>query len=306
MTTSARPRVLILANRDKPAVVDALRDLLPWLRERSEIVAEPDINELSHETAHELPDADFGIVLGGDGTLLAQARHLRDRDVPLLGVNFGKLGFLAEFHIDDLKTSWDTIVSGQCRQSSRLLIEAALIDATYSDRWPSPDDMRIESHCRQRWVALNDAVLTAGEPFRMIEMELAIDPRDQRTEPTVVSSDGVIVSTPSGSTAYNLAAGGPIIAADLEAFVMTALCPHSLAFRPIVLSADCTIHLRLRRGNPGTTLVVDGQKSLTMDEGEQIIIRRYARRVQLIQNPNLSFWKVLARKMHWAARPRSG
>ncbi len=303
---TTRPRVIILANRDKPAVVEALTDLRPWLDARCDVVAEPDIKSLSNDAADDLPDADLAIVLGGDGTLLAQARHLRDRDVPLLGVNFGKLGFLAEFSVDELQASWDTIVAGRFTTTPRLMIEISVADAALADSWPDPNDPEVAEHTRRRWVGMNDAVITAGEPFRMIDIDLAIDPHNGDTTPTVISSDGIIVSTPSGSTAYNAAAGGPIIAPDLDALVLTALSPHSLAFRPIVVGAGATIHLRLRQANPGTALVVDGQKSLTLAEGEQLIIRRYARDVRLIQNPRLSFWKVLARKLRWAARPRSG
>jgi NAD+ kinase len=295
-----RPRLLILANREKPPVVEAMESLRPWLEQRAQIVAEPPIQAMTRATAAELPEADLAIVLGGDGTLLAQARQIVDLNLPLLGVNFGKLGFLAEFNLDDLQRHWDTIVQGRARTTSRLLIDARVFGSELDGHWA---DAESDGEPKFQGVALNDTVITAGEPFRMIELELAIDPQDGPSNPTVITSDGVIVATPSGSTAYNLAAGGPIVNPNLDAFTITAICPHSLAFRPIVLSADCHIYLRLRRANAGTTLVLDGQLSVKLEPGEQVLVRRYPSAIRLIQNPSLNYWKMLAKKMHWAARP---
>lgn len=290
-------RVMILANHAKPQVTEALKAFRPWLAERAEIVAELNSAEVTAATAANLPAADLALVLGGDGTLLAQARALVDRPEPLLGVNFGKLGFLAEFSLADLKAHWDDIAAGRCRTSERMILDVEVIGRRAGDQRGTP---------RFDCVALNDAVITAGPPFRMVELELLIDPNAHRGQPTIFSSDGVIVSTPSGSTAYNLAAGGPIVSPDVEAVCITPLCPHSLSFRPIVASAASTLNLRLRRANPGTTLVIDGQRSITLEEGDEVRISRDRRRLTLLHNPTLNYWKLLAEKLHWAARPRSG
>ncbi len=295
-------RVLILANRSKPMVVEALEELRPWLAARATIVAEPDVCELSSLNAVDLPHADLSLVLGGDGTMIAQARNMVDLGIPMLGVNFGKLGFLAEFSLSDLKTHWETVVSRRCRATRRLLIDVQVYADGQSD-WVDVREPGAEP--RFRSLAMNDAVVTAGPPYRMIEMDLAIDPLASEDVATTFSGDGAIVATPSGSTAYNLAAGGPIVTPAIDALCVTPLCPHSLAFRPLVVNAACCVHLRLRQANTGTTLVIDGQVSTNISEGEQVVIRKYPRQLTLIQNPALDYWRMLAKKLHWAARPVS-
>ncbi|HEX7010748.1 MAG TPA: NAD(+)/NADH kinase, partial [Phycisphaeraceae bacterium] len=155
-----------------------------------------------------------------------------------------------------------------------------------------------------RSVAMNDAVITAGPPYRMIELELAIEPSVSRTSATRFAGDGVIVATPSGSTAYNIAAGGPIVSPGIDGLCVTAICPQSLAFRPIVYSASSDTWVAVHRANAGTTLVIDGQISCRLEVGQQVLIRRHDQSLQLVHNPSLSYWQMLASKMHWAARPR--
>lgn len=304
MSASAKPRVIILANRSKAPVVAALDDLRPWIEQRAELVAEPDVAALSRESAAALPSADFGVVLGGDGTMLALARALVDRDIPLLGVNFGKLGFLAEFSVETLKAHWETVVANRCRTTSRLMLTVGV--------YPSEANIGCDGQAPSETVkpifeslALNDAVVTAGPPFRLIELDLVIDPAGTRNRPTSLSADGLIVSTASGSTAYNLAAGGPIVSPQVDGLCVTTLCPHSLSVRPLVVSADVDICLRLTRANEGTTLVMDGQVSTPLCENQQVRVRRFGRAFRIIHQPDLNYWKMLARKMGWAAHPRS-
>lgn len=295
------PRLIILANHNKPLVTESLGGVRPWLESRAKIVAEPDITRLTPDVAATLPPADLALILGGDGTLLAQARLLADLGIPVLGVNFGKLGFLAEFSLDDLRRHWDLIVSGQCRTSRRMLLDVTVHEvpsegcAESPERWPAA---KFES------IAVNDAVITAGPPFRMIELEITIDPGPRQASAATFTGDGVIVSTPSGSTAYNLAAGGSIVSPDVDAMGITPICPHTLALRPIVVKADAGICLRVHRANEGTTLVIDGQIPQRLQSGEQVFIRRHERALLLVHNPDLSYWEMLARKLHWAVRPR--
>ena len=274
MRRRALPRVILLANRLKAPVVEALRKLRPWLRQRARIVAEPDLRSSPGRKTVQLPRADLAVVLGGDGTLLAQARHLLDQGVPIVGVNFGKLGFLAEFGLEDFQQNWDGIVSGRCQISHRVVIDVAVFDAGMSDPWVTP---RTRAKPRFQSLALNDAVITLGPPFRMIELDLAIDPTPRHSGVTTFSGDGVIVATPSGSTAYNLAAGGPIVSPEVDGLCITPICPHSLAFRPIVVHAGRTVALRLKLANAGTTLVIDGQIPVTLSPGQQVIVRRHRR-----------------------------
>lgn len=296
-----RPRVLILANRRKDGVAEALASFGPWLKTRGQVVGEYDTRDVNRHTVSELPDADLALVLGGDGTLLSQARVMVDHGTPLLGVNFGKVGFLAEFSIDSIKAHWDAIVTGACRMSRRMMLDVTVfpIDAPeWGDNGAKMPEATFHS------VAMNDVVVTAGAPFRMIEIELAIEPGRSRTSATSFSGDGVVVSTPSGSTAYNLAAGGPIVSPGIHGICVAPICPQSLAFRPIVYHADCETWLAIRRANEGTTLVIDGQESCTLMHGQQVRVVQYGKNLSLVHNPDFNYWKMLAHKMHWAARPR--
>jgi NAD+ kinase len=295
----SKPKVILIANKTKPLVDEAVVDLGAWLKRRAQVVAQ--VGELlSGEQANDLPDADFAIVLGGDGTLLTQARALADRDLPLLGVNFGKLGFLAEFNVDDLKQNWDEIAQGKCRTSKRLALHVEVHSQRRKDDGDTPP--------RFTALAMNDAVITAGPPYRMIDLELVVSPgagmHQAKDHATRFSADGVIVATPSGSTAYNLAAGGPIVSPEVDAVCVTPLCPHSLSFRPIIAAASHELSLIINRANEGTTLVIDGQDSVTLFDCDRVIIRRGDRHMNLIHNPAINYWQLLATKLHWAARPR--
>lgn len=302
MTKAKRqPRLWIFANRKMVQVNSALKKFLPWLGERAKIVADPDIESVTRENASDLPKADMALVFGGDGTLLAQARKIVDQEVPIIGINFGKLGFLAEFTIDDLKKHWDEVTQLQCPVSQRLLIELSVYDDTVP-RWGNGTWKEFKPILRT--VALNDVVVMAGPPFRMIDLDLAIDPKVHGSHTTQFTADGVIVSTPSGSTAYNLSAGGPIISPGIDAIGITPLCPHSLAFRPIIVNAESNIWFHLMRVNEGTTLVIDGQDSISIKAGQQILVRGYEHSLKLVQNPDITYWQMLAKKLNWAARPR--
>ena len=148
--------------------------------------------------------------------------------------------------------------------------------------------------------ALNDAVVTAGPPFRMIELEVS-----EEDEPGVkYYGDGLIVSTSSGSTAYNVSAGGPIINPDVEAFCITPICPHSLSFRPVVVSSQSTVLIVASRVNEGTTLFCDGQASTKLSGGEKVVVRRGESDALLIENPDARRWSSLAEKLHWAVSPK--
>ena len=303
-----RPRVLLLCNTGKPHVNEALTTFRPWLIERADLVGDFGTREVTMDSIDTLPDADLAIVLGGDGTLLSQARVMAERDVPILGINFGKLGFLAEFSVDDVKKHWEAIASGKVRRSERIMLEVAV----YPEGAPQWGGLNggVESEPAvmpepvYKGTALNDAVVVAGQPFRMLEIGLIIEPQWSRKSATTFAGDGVIVSTPSGSTAYNLSAGGPIISPGIDGMCVSALNPQSLAFRPIVFSGqyDCWMHLH--RANPGTTLVLDGLAATPLSVGQQICVAKYGKSLTLMHNPELSYWTMLSHKMHWAARPR--
>ncbi len=286
-------RVLVIANGHKPQVSSALETLLPELRKKATLVG---LVDDAHSDLVSF-DADLVVVLGGDGTLLSVARRLADRQVPLMGVNFGRLGFLAGFTPEELPAYLEMAINGQLKARPRMSIEASVLPA---GQHVDPTDRSALRRVRRfAATALNDAVVTAGAPFHMIELEISADGHTG----VCYSGDGVIISTPSGSTAYNISAGGPIVSADLDCICVTPICPHSLAFRPVVISAESVVHVRGQRLNPGTTLFCDGQASTPLVAGEQVIIQRSDHDVLIIDHPQHREWRTLAQKLHWAISP---
>lgn len=286
--------VLLLVNRTKPRVCDALGEIRDLLERHGTVAGELDTIGPPLTDDH---GADMIMVLGGDGTLLAQARRCVDLGLPMIGVNLGTLGFLAEFDLDALKRQAPSLLGdGELELTERLLIEADVVGADGAVAFSG--------------LALNDAVITAGPPFRMIEIALRVDGEESAT----LNGDGVIVSTPVGSTGYSVSAGGPIVAPSVDAISITPIAAHSLSFRPIVVPSASTIELDLRRANraggngaleggEGTTLVLDGQVLLPLEEGCRVVIRRHGRVARLVHNRETSYWATLMRKMHWAAAP---
>ena len=291
-------RLFIVANTAKPLVAKALDELRAWGAGGAARVVGV---ETDHE--HDLSgvEADVVLVLGGDGTLLSVARRLRGRQVPVMGVNFGRLGFLASFTPDNFWPHLKRHVDGEpLPVRARHMLEASVVPAAV--RCDAADCAEVEARRRFVATALNDAVVTAGPPFHMIELEIAAD-----SEAGVrYFGDGVIVSTSSGSTAYNVSAGGPIINPDVEAFCITPICPHSLSFRPVVISSKSTVVIRGVRVNPGTTVFCDGQESTRLAAGEKVVVRRSPHDVLLVEAPGAHQWRSLAEKLNWAATPKYG
>jgi NAD+ kinase len=289
-------RLLLIANLSKPKVRPAVDELLPWLTERVGHV------EVDAEKKRDLcVDCDFDaiLVLGGDGTLLSTARRLRGRQVPVMGVNFGRLGFLSSFTPDELQSAFEQFVVGKLPISQRQMLDVAVIGKDKPDVDPL-DCGAVGAAARFTCTALNDCVMTAGPPFRMIELDLGID------GPTGVRyfGDGVIVATASGSTAYNVSAGGPILWPSVEGICITPLCPHSLSFRPVVVGMNSHIVATMMRVNRGTTLVCDGQDTCDLDAGDRVVICRSERTLMLVENPHARQIRTLAEKLYWGSTPR--
>lgn len=291
-------RVLMLVNRSKTEICAQLGRVRSIVTSAGgEVVGERDAFPDGPVSLAETNGAQVVMILGGDGTILAQARRFAHLRLPLLGLNFGKLGMLAQFDINSLEAHAPAIFgSGEPALLTRRMIDVRV------RRAGRPAGTEPES----AGAALNDAVITAGEPFRMIETILSID--GQRG-PTAMG-DGVVVSTPSGSTAYNASAGGPILAPDVDALVITPIAAQSLSFRPVVVRASSTVKLTMTRvnvttdGSAGTSLVLDGQVACRLGTGDEVIIAAHPEPVLFVRNPGENYWETLIQKMHWAARPR--
>ncbi len=287
-------RVFVVANLTKPAVAEALHSLILWLNHHATLAG------IETNRDHNLAqiEADLILVLGGDGTLLSVVRRLHGRQIPVMGVNFGRLGFLANFTPEHLHDWLDTYLRRGLPVRPRQMLEASVIPAHTPCTWCSDED--IVRTRRFVATALNDAVITAGPPFRMIELGITAN----SDEGVRYYGDGIIVATASGSTAYNVSAGGPIIDSDVEAMCITPICPHSLSFRPVVVSSKSTVVVTANRVNSGTTLFCDGQASTPLTAGDRIIIRRNPADVLLVENPRDREWRTLAEKLNWASIPR--
>jgi len=287
-------RLFIVANFDKPQIRPALDAWLPLIRAKVDLVGVTDEWEGNFAGL----EADVVLVLGGDGTLLGCARQLRGRSIPVMGVNFGRLGFLASFTPETFLQALDELVAGRLPVRHRMMAEASVVGAEVACAITDPAE--VVRHRRFVATALNDAVITAGPPFHMVELALGVDGEDGAK----YFGDGVIVCTPSGSTAYNMSAGGPIMSPEVEAFCITPICPHSLSFRPVVVSAKSTIVITANHVNEGTTLFCDGQVSTKLQKGDKILIRRSEHDMLLIENPHMRDWRELAEKLNWAVTPK--
>ena len=275
-------KVLLAASPDRPATASILNEVRRIVAKHAEIVAELDADSaaLSSNLAFERM-----VAVGGDGTLIAQVRRILDRGVPLIGVNSGRLGFLAEFDPESLESQAQSIFGPNPLVRQRLVMDVVV--------------KRKDSTVVFHGIAINDAVVTAGMPFRMIELQLGFS-----NEPGPdVAGDGVIVASPVGSTAYSVSAGGPIVHPDVEALIVTPICPHSLGFRPIVVPSHLDISIRVVRANEGTTLVLDGQTNVRLAVGDTVQVGRHQSMARLIGNPEVTYWQQLLSKMRWAAPP---
>ncbi|MEW6251883.1 MAG: NAD(+)/NADH kinase [Planctomycetota bacterium] len=273
--------VAIIGSPGKPGAEETLGRAGRWLAGRAAIV----FSGITYDSERALATGpDLLIVFGGDGTLIAAVHGLQERQIPILGVNLGKLGYLADFTIEELEQEGDFLFSGALPITRRIMMHVRLERADGS---------------QARSPAVNDCVVTAGPPYHMIEVDVTAD----GDEVAQVRGDGLIVATPSGSTAHNLAAGGPILEPTAAAFIMTPICPQALTFRPLVLDARREIAVCVRRANPGTAVATDGRILHACAAGDRIVMTRYAADFLLVRNPRHTEWHALRRKLRWGEGP---
>lgn len=273
---------MLLANHSRSEVPRLIDDVRREIGRFASIVDEREACDAPLPASLEV---DLAVVLGGDGTMLSQARRLASRQVPIVGVNFGRLGVLAEFDWNNLRHHGPVVFGPQPPLHEHLILAVEVQDA--------------QGATVHRDMAINDCVVAAGHPFRMIELELSINNNQGPT----LTGDGVIVSTPIGSTAYNVSAGGPIVHPALDAMIITPIAAHSLAFRPIVMGVGGELTVEIIRANEGTTLVLDGRVTVPLAVGQTVAVRRHELRARFVANPSSTYWGTLLEKMRWAAPP---
>lgn len=236
------------------------------------------------ETENELAEnVDLIVSLGGDGTMLSVARFVGTRQVPVLGVNLGSLGYLTEFTKEELFVALEELREGSFDLDRRMLLDVRLTRGS-------------EIIASQR--ALNEAVVNFGSPVRMVELECRINGMFVNS----FRADGMILATPTGSTAYSLSAGGPIVHPSMSAILLTPICPHMLSNRPVVVPGESVIDLIFPASNDGLMLTVDGQVEIALQSGDQITVLRSQTTFDLIRPTNRNYFEVLRRKLKWGTR----
>ena len=276
------PKLVIFGDPTKGEVSDVIRDFTMFIKGKAEVTVSCGIEEC---TTDMLRESDYAVVFGGDGSIISAARQLSQCNVPVIGVNLGKLGFLAEFSLEELKGYFDEIMSGKAKIERRMMLGCRVLR-----------DGEEKFHS----AAVNDVFIMSGPPFGMIELKISVD--GQPLAGCV--SDGLILCTPTGSTAYNLSAGGPIISGRMEAIVITPICPHSLSFRPIVIKADSKVEVFAVRVNQGTTVLVDGQFHQRLLQDDVVRIEKQKSDFMIVNNPLRTKWDTLATKLRWAEKPK--
>ena len=280
----------IIAKPHRTEFSETLRDTLAWLASRGcSLLIEDSLLETFQIPGHQglprqqiPPLADAIVVFGGDGTILSVARTIGANKAPILGVNLGSLGFLTEVTLEELRGALECLIEGRYRIDRRHLLQA---------------EVRHVQGETATHHALNDVVINKGALARIIRLDTFID------EDFMASflADGMIVATPTGSTAYSLAAGGPVLYPSLESTVLTPICPHTLTNRPVVIPAGSKIRIVLKDGED-VTLTVDGQIGVALAEEDEIICTRSTRQIELVQPSDKSFFNVLREKLKWAER----
>lgn len=281
-------KIGIISKIGKPEPPEILKGLVPWLTKRGyevfiDLETAPLIGLQGYKRS-EIPDLiDILIVLGGDGSMLSAARLVAERGIPILGVNLGGLGFITEVNTSEIYSVVEKMLRGECSIEERMMLQADIIRhgkriATYN--------------------TLNDVVITKGALARIIDLETFID----HTYMTIFKSDGLIISTPTGSTAYSLSAGGPIIHPSLDCIVITPICPHTLTNRPVVIPGDSLIEVGLRSESEDVFLTLDGQVGFSLRKDDLIEVKKSSFKTRLLIPCARDYYQILRDKLKWGER----
>lgn len=234
----------------------------------------------------QVPDVDLLVTLGGDGTLLRGARMVLASEIPVVGVNLGHLGFLTAVAADAVETGLESVLEGRALLDDRFTLEGAV---------EGPDGVE-----RSRVQALNDLVLHKGGVARVVRLAMGVGEDGALDEVGSFSGDGVILATPTGSTAYSLSAGGPVVFPGMDALVVTPISPHTMAMRPLVLPAETRLVLHAFDRAEELVLTADGQEAVSIGAEDRVVVRKGAHRVHLLRLPGQTFFQTLRRKLNWA------
>ena len=271
-----RLKVFLLGHGENQQV----RQVVARLQSQIEQIAEITLCDFGQTQDLSSVDADLAIVLGGDGSILRAAGQMGYRQIPVLGINLGRLGFLADLSPEELPEVLADISAGKFSTIDHLMLNCEVLRG---------------GQAVKQSLGLNEAAVMAGGPFAILDVDLYVDQEFM----TTYSCDGLIISTPIGSTAHSLSAGGPILRKDVQAFVITPVAAHTLTVRPVVDTADRTYDLHVANPHPGTSLVVDGAVICPLEAGDRVRVTRSDAKFQLIQMPGQSYYQTLRKKLGW-------
>jgi NAD+ kinase len=282
-------KIGIIAKTQHMMTGESIQGLNRWLKEKGiEVYMDSETAQiLSEKSPYKRADipslTELIIVLGGDGTLLSAARLIEDSDVPILGVNLGSLGFLTEIAIDELYPLLENIIRGDFTTERRIMLDAIIYR---------------EGKMAAHYCALNDIVINRGALARIVDLEIKIN----GLYVTTCRSDGLIIATPTGSTAYSLAAGGPIVYPTMNALILSPICPHTLTNRPIVIPDDVKIEINLVTPHEDVLATLDGQVGYSLNYRDIIEIKKAKNTIRLVQSPGKNYYEVLRKKLKWGER----
>lgn len=274
-----KKKVVIVGNGNRANVVKAIEALRPIVESSAHLVAV----DLRQQIDLEEIKADLVLVFGGDGSILEVARRLGLNQIPVAGINLGKFGFLAEFSLEEINEDMEKLLAGNFQTGPRLMLNCRILRAR---------------KLRQKGLALNDAVITSSGPSRMLYINLHINGEMV----TTFGGDGLIVATPVGSTAHSLSAGGPILVPDMEAFIISPICPHTLANRPLVVPSNSKLLVSVSSPSSGVILTLDGQLFFKINPQDRIEITRARQYFKLVKTERRTFFQTLNEKLHWEKR----
>lgn len=286
MTESIIKKVAILVKPEDPEAFKTGQEVSVWLKQRGiEVIGEPlvlskIVDSSSPSAAEAGSGADLIIVLGGDGTMISAARLVENREIPVIGINYGGLGYLTEFRIEEIYDALETVLRGEFVAENRAMLDVEHLNGN-------------ETYLRGR--VLNDVVINKTVLARIIEIDVTLNGEFVNS----FRADGLIIGTPTGSTAYNLSAGGPIIHPSVSSVVITPICPFTLTNRPLVVSDDSEIEVCLRNESDGVMLTLDGQVGAPMKLNDRLRIRKSKTSFKLIRPTNRNYFDVLRSKLKW-------
>jgi NAD+ kinase len=283
-------KIGIIANIEKERSGECAVELRDWAAERGiQVLLEEGIARKigdgeGLDRRRLAAEVDLLVVLGGDGTILRTVRFVSEYDIPVVGINLGEFGYLTEVNLSEMKSALELIVKGDYQTEKRMMLDITIFLAGETVREQS---------------ILNDAVITRGNLSRILNLETTVNDKYL----TTFKADGIIIATPTGSTAYSLSAGGPIVFPEQDSFVMNPICPFTLTNRPIIIPNDAQIKVIMWTKGEGATVTLDGQVSYTMKSGDSVVIRKSPYVTNLVSSPHRDYMEILRTKLGWGGSP---